>query len=169
MAATPKEKNASRVSYSPIPGPALPHHCQRDQSICPLVYLYDSQILAQPNLPPLPGQVGFTRDSLKMDPSAHVQGPIPYKTTIRGRRTSCPCTSTTVLTTTTMETLTTRATPKSATISLYAGKQTIIPALVLIYMDIINPKRQPAHAGGLARDRPPVYIEFRGILEFGGD
>jgi hypothetical protein len=50
------------TSYSPNPGPPLPHHRQKKFTDRPLVYLSDGRTLAQGVLPPLPGQVGFAGD-----------------------------------------------------------------------------------------------------------
>lgn len=57
----PKTRPAPPPSYSPVPGPPLPHH-RKKKPDRPLVYLHDGQTLAQDLVPPLPGQVGFAGD-----------------------------------------------------------------------------------------------------------
>ncbi|KAF7343580.1 hypothetical protein MSAN_01978500 [Mycena sanguinolenta] len=62
-------------SYKPIPGPPLPHHNTKAGKIRPLVHLGNGSTLAQPVLPPLPGQVGFTGDRPQDDTIRPAAGP----------------------------------------------------------------------------------------------
>ncbi|KAJ7170409.1 hypothetical protein C8R43DRAFT_944924 [Mycena crocata] len=63
--------------YTPGTGPQAPHHRTKDltNSTRPLVYLNDVQMLLQPLLPPLRGQVGFTGDQPTTEGSRPRPGP----------------------------------------------------------------------------------------------
>lgn len=58
-----RSADSPRKIYAPQPGPSRPHHLTKPSGIQPLVYLtHGETLIQQPNLPRLPGQVGFAGD-----------------------------------------------------------------------------------------------------------
>ncbi|KAF7364466.1 hypothetical protein MSAN_01108000 [Mycena sanguinolenta] len=152
-------------SYKPIPGPPLPHHNTKAGKIRPLVHLGNGSTLAQPVLPPLPGQVGFTGDRPQDNTIRPAAGPDDLTVTDEQEydlgpyyynHGDAPADST-------APTRHARKRENQATRWL----DTVIPLLIPIYMELVQKNREPPHVGCYFTEYARMHLHW-GRVEWEG-